>query len=759
MIQLKKNNISRRDFLKGSAVGILGLASAGLLSGCDSNASESEKTSEATDNTAITKTSENTVTSENIETTVAAEDSITWDYEADVVVIGAGGAGLPAALKAMEDGASVILVESNFDCGGHASVSAGNLHFGGGTEIQKRYDIEDSADLYYYDHTVGTPLGARYNDRDYVRAVADNMVPCYDMCMANGLLELDEAPIVRNFWAEGEGGTEVESVPRQTNADMVTEGWVNDYTGTSSAGIGVTRPLEKSLREQGARFLMNYHMDKIYREDGLTGRVLGIMATYTPHIMPDETEPLSGLWSDGNIESVQETVNVKAKKGVIIATGGSTGNETFRTMIDPRLGPEFDGLAGMPFSDQDASGELAAMDIGAALGVMAGYAPDDGGWITTPSRFGSRYGYGGGFSTDSKVWKLVKARGISTDFESSVIVNMLGQRCGNEDLYNTNKYKNDRFDYFKTALASVVVDPDGDGNAHRLGGPLWAIFDQDAVIRNDWDMTQGVVDYDNGYCFKGETLTELAENVINKYYESIKMDPAILVKTIIDYNTYVDEGVDLEWGKETLNYKIQNGPFYAAWAMPILHDTLAGLRVNSDMQCVDTRGNVIPGLFCCGESSGGMRVHGLGRVMVSGYIAGRSAASIDADGNTTKHSLNEDEVIENELTEYEGDLEENLGGSSDGGTTGEGVQTYTGTSDNGLKGAVQLQITVEDGKITAIEILKHSETEEIGGVAFDTLIEEALASQSADIDVVSGATVTSEAFIEALAKAIEKAGL
>ena len=62
---------------------------------------------------------------------------------------------------------------------------------------------------------------------------------------------------------------------------------------------------------------------------------------------------------------------MRAKKGVIVCTGGSIGNLNFRTMFDPRLGPEFDGLAGMPFSDQDASGELAAMKIGAAMGSLA----------------------------------------------------------------------------------------------------------------------------------------------------------------------------------------------------------------------------------------------------------------------------------------------------------------------------------------------------------------------------------------------------
>ncbi len=53
-------------------------------------------------------------------------------------------------------------------------------------------------------------------------------------------------------------------------------------------------------------------------------------------------------------------LNIRARKAVIIGTGGSTGNVNFRRMFDPRLTEEYCGLAGMPWSDQDASGELAA---------------------------------------------------------------------------------------------------------------------------------------------------------------------------------------------------------------------------------------------------------------------------------------------------------------------------------------------------------------------------------------------------------------
>ncbi len=67
----------------------------------------------------------------------------TWDREADIVVVGSGATGMPAAIVAREAGASVIMVEAQNHIGGHAITSGGNLPLGGGTSYQKKYGIED----------------------------------------------------------------------------------------------------------------------------------------------------------------------------------------------------------------------------------------------------------------------------------------------------------------------------------------------------------------------------------------------------------------------------------------------------------------------------------------------------------------------------------------------------------------------------------------------------------------------------------------
>lgn len=609
------------------------------------------------------------------------------------------------------------------------------------------------------------------------------MREAYEFILKEGVIVQPIEPMLRGYYRDG--GYDADGVARMTYVDAAK--WKNDVTGRKNNGIGVTRPLEESLRKQGAKFLMNYHMDTIYREPG-NGKVLGIQASYTPHIMPGETEPLKGYFSDGNIACTKKSINVKAKKAVIIATGGSSGNQNFRTMFDPRLGPEFDGLSGMPFSDQDASGELAALKIGAAMGTMAGYMVDMGAALNPVSRMGCQYGYGNGFDENSKVWKLFRSRGIAPDYASMIIVNMIGQRCGNEDLCALRRFPQS-YEFLNTALNSVFIDRDGDGNAECYSGPLWAIFDQAAADRNDWDMSKAV-DYENGYAFKADTIEDLAKAIINKYYTDIKMNPAALAETIKRYNHFVDTGKDDDWGKKSLDNKIEKGPFYACWATPNLHDTLAGLRTNKDMQVIDLDGNVIPSLFCAGESSGGMHVHGLGRVITSGYIAGRAAASVNEQGiatadTTLKAEYAGDETNGRTKTD-KAEYFSQRGGSAGTLTYSEKVaelkklgvkdavtvsapkaaakkaadgKTFTGTSDKGMGGAIQLQIAVQNGKMTDVTVLKQAETHGIGDVALEKLVKEAMEKQSAKLDTISGATITSKAFCEALEKARAKAGL
>src|SRR5581483_3220968 len=124
----------------------------------------------------------------------AAEPPARWTTEADVVVVGSGASGLPASIVAREAGNSVIVVEAQPHTGGHGTCSGGNVPLGGGTRLQKRFGIEDSPDLVFRDLTDWSVVEGngfpdyRYNDREVVRAFADNSVATFDFLEAHGVV-------------------------------------------------------------------------------------------------------------------------------------------------------------------------------------------------------------------------------------------------------------------------------------------------------------------------------------------------------------------------------------------------------------------------------------------------------------------------------------------------------------------------------------------------------------------------------------------
>src|SRR5262249_3783240 len=122
-----------------------------------------------------------------------------------------------------------------------------------------------------------------------------------------------------------------------------------------------------------------------------------------------------------------------------------------------------------------------------------------------------------------------------------------------------------------------------------------------------------------------DTIAELAGKTKNPYQKQ-PMSGAVLQETIARYNSFVTAGADADFKKPKPLYKIEKPPFYAAWSTPILHDTLTGLRTNTNGEVTDIRGEVIQGLYCAGEAQGGFAQHGLARCLTFGRVAARRAA-------------------------------------------------------------------------------------------------------------------------------------
>src|SRR5579871_664258 len=545
-----------------------------------------------------------------------------WDHEADVVVVGGGATGLTAAIVAREAGASVILAEAEAHLGGHAITSGGNVALGGGTSAQRKYGIEDSPDLLFRDLTdwsVVEPNGFpdyRYNDRQIIRAFADQSARTFEWLVAHGVVFVDKAP-------DELGGNSVgNSVPREMHCAVMD--WPMVQTGrpadpsvrrTLSSGNGLMHPLARAASQAGVQVVREHRMSALHRESA-AGAVLGVA-----------------------LEMGERRVAVRARRAVILATGGSTGNVNFRRMWDPRLTEEYCGLAGMPWSNQDASGELAAMAIGASLWGLYNQTGEFGSNLTKPGNIGAQYGYVHlRWEPGSEVFHRAGATGLTVaDWQDVICVNLLGQRfydetggeftgndVGSIHPYTQGSYlnaKDQRFNpnnWINAAMAGI-------GDAENGGGPIWAIFDADAVRREQWHPTPPHVDTAGGFFFQGATLAELA-GAIRMPYQRLPMTPETLQATVQRYNSFVDSGVDADFGKPRPKYRIGSAPFYAAWATPVIHDTRCGVRINRHCQVMDMQGRVIPGLYAGGECAGGFSQHGLARATCQGFIAGHHAA-------------------------------------------------------------------------------------------------------------------------------------
>jgi len=516
----------------------------------------------------------------------AQAEEIRWDDQVDVIVIGAGASGLPACIAARDAGAAVLVVEHHFDIGGIAIMSGGAIAFGGGNRLQKEAGQKDSPELRFTGLT--HPLQHRFADANLVRRYCDEMVATFDFLEANGV----------NF---DRHGTDVPS-EYETGVASATQVRPHEWPVRVSVvshdqgrnGSGIVRPLELSARDKGVKFLLSNTLTDIYREQPFSGRVTGVRV--------EEVD----RW----FQPTRRSLNIQARMGVIICSGGHGHNVGFRTMFDPRLTEEYQ-WHGQNTAPANAVPSIAAMKIGAALGSTGNETQAGTGVGIDKGRWGVRDNYVRGAQTpESATFFRHRATGLVASWMDCILVKENGRRFWDET--------DDSDDgYFAHAL-----QPTGVPGKLLGGGPVWAIFDQDAVERNKYGTGYPDVDRAGGYFFSGETLEELAGQLIHNFYQLRPLPGDVLRQTVERFNRFVDTGTDEDFGRKDLPHKIQTPPFYAAWSTPVLHDSYTGLRVNSNCQILDMAGREIPGLYCAGESAGGIKQHGLGRCIVTGRVAG-----------------------------------------------------------------------------------------------------------------------------------------
>lgn len=129
---------------------------------------------------------------------------------------------------------------------------------------------------------------------------------------------------------------------------------------------------------------------------------------------------------------------------------------------------------------------------------------------------------------------------------------------------------------------------------------------------------------EQGLIVKADTIEDAA-----KFFE---IPVNNLLATIDKVNQYAQSGKDLDFNHRGGLVDMAKGPYYIQKAVPSVHHTMGGLKIDKDAHVMDTNGNIIPGLYAAGEVTGG--IHGSNRlggnaitdIVVFGRTAGRNAA-------------------------------------------------------------------------------------------------------------------------------------
>ena len=616
---------------------------------------------------------------------VAAEGA-----DADIIVIGAGGAGLSAALEAVENGANkVIVLEATGKTGGALNYTSGSMS-AAGTLIQKEDGIEDTVDSYIADIiNNGDDFGGQPNV-ELITVYANEAAKVFDWMYENGLKDntfsVDRATGSRAVFAPEHA---LYSIQRTYKASP------KDPTNYKSAAHETLDTLLKA----DERIEVVYNTKATELKANEKGQITTVVAENT----------------DG------EVLTYTADKGVIVCTGGYSSNSAL--MAKYVAYGDYYLAGGAPASD--GNGLLLMQKVGAGLTAMDAIP-------TFPMGLVSKDNPKTGSIASTYTWKT-----------GGIVVNQNGERFCNETESNP-------------APREVALE-------EQPGAVQYDIY-TDKILA---DLTAAnsayfMTAYFNGPEALGAHVMYEADS-IEGLAAAIGVPAENLQKTIDEYNAAVEKGEPDQFGREfnvsnTYNIatnKVEGEKFYAIRLHALCVMTLGGVTANANMQVLDEEGNVIPGLYAAGEVVGGIWgkfVSGGTGVMgpiVFGKIAARHImANEPAEGYTVKaaaNMLDESLFVKETSTEELFDMTRAL-------TDGE----YEATVD-GQMGPMTVKVVIAEGKIASVEVTSHNETVTIATPALESIPAAIVAANSATVDVVTSATLTSNRIMNAVAICLEAA--
>ncbi len=502
-------------------------------------------------------------------TKVAAAAAGDVTKEADVVIVGAGGAGMTAAMTASDAGQSVIILESQAMVGGNSVRSTGGMNaaktvyqdeneFGEGAGVEKM--LKSAADNYadnefitslaatvaqqwadyqanpvgYFDSVelmeLDTMVGGKgINNPELVKTLVEGTAPAIDWLDENGMSLHNVAAF---------GGASVKRIHRP----------VNEEGKVVSVGAYLVPLMEKACQDRGVEFILNTTADTILTD--ANGQAVGV----------------SGTDKDGN------TVTVNAK-AVVLATGGFGANLDMVASYKPEL---------KGFMTTNAPG---IQGQGIAMATAIGAATVDMDQIQIHP------------TVEANTAALI-TEGLRGD--GAILVNANGERFTDE-VSTRDKVS-----------AAEIAQP---------GSFSWLIVDQ--AMADASNVIQGYIT--KGYTKQGATYEELAKE--------IEVDPATFAATMEKWNGCVEAKTDADFGRTSFANPLNTAPYYAIKVSAGVHHTMGGVVINSSTEVLKEDGSVIPGLFAAGEVTGGVHgANRLGGTAVAdfvvfGRIAGASAAA------------------------------------------------------------------------------------------------------------------------------------
>ena len=485
--------------------------------------------------------------------------------DVDVVIIGAGGAGMAAAIEATDAGKTVLIVEKASMTGGNTTRSTGGMN-AAATPEQAGLEFKEAAGV---EKTLAAAKEGYPELADLIAVVEKQ----YEDYKASGsttyfdsveLFELDTLVGGKDL-----NNHDLVKVLAENSADGIA--WLKDVVGADLSEVGSfggasVKRIHKPVKD-GKTIAVGSYLVPIL-EQAVNDRKIEILfeTPATEIIMKDG----AAVGVKASSKSVNYTINAKA---VVIASGGFAGNAE---MVEG-LNPELKGFVSTNAPTITGDGILMGEAVGAATVDMDQIQIHP--------------------TVEQNTAALI-TEGLRGD--GAILVNQEGLRF---------------FDEVGTRDAVSKAE------IAQTGGYAYLIVDQAMV-----DKSSVIAGYiTKGYTVQGDTYEALAE--------AIGCDGAVLKETMEKWNAAVAAGVDEEFGRTSFAEPLDTAPYYAIKVSPGVHHTMGGLKINTNTEVLDTKDQVIPGLFAAGEVTGG--VHGANRlggnavadIVVFGRIAGANAAA------------------------------------------------------------------------------------------------------------------------------------